>query len=481
MRFLPTITGNPTRLLTGLALCVTALPAFAEEPTPSRVYPQTYTDRVTPWYDPSGWYRKIENAFTKDEPPVKSEKVPIVTAVPVSESNPTTSVSAVPSGTKTAAPIPVTSAPTVSSSPVDAMMVRPAEAGPAWKWYGYGTVTPSQNPLAPQGSYKSVPHDWHAQNGTTPGALPSLGSPLMVNTKPQPEPMSTPMPLATKTNIGSPPAPPKSNVPDLGPASPSITDQKPLGPDIVMPTVETPKDEEHKLPAVVTPPAIVPATPVVNEGSESIIQPAPAVLKPPKPDQQPVEEETPASAFPTSGAILRRPIRIESPDVPTPVLPAPVPVPTPAPEQPRTPAVEQRPVRPIPAPVPEQPRMPVAPQRPIQPVERPDGAALPSVNTDSPDIPVESAPGIVIPGSPGSMSRLARPSYIARAQQPNPLEEAIRRTAGEIVRDIRPTGPNAFAVVLKPGNIDAAWQARERLSKLPELKRLTITFEIPAR
>jgi hypothetical protein len=139
----------------------------------------------------------------------------------------------------------------------------------------------------------------------------------------------------------------------------------------------------------------------------------------------------------------------------------------------------------VPSPAPEQPKAkPVELPKPptvTTPVERPDGAALPSTNTDAPDIPVEEAPGIVIPGGPGSTSRLPRPAYTARAQQPDTVEEVIRQAGGDIVRDVKPTGPNAVKVVLRTANIDAAWQARERLAKLPELKRVTVTFEVVGR
>lgn len=298
-------------------MCVSALPAVAD-PAPSREYPKTYTERVTPWYDPAGLIRKVGDVFTSDAP----VNVPTPAGKPMSV-----------------------------GTPVDAMMVRPpGDGGPAWKWYGYGTVTPNQNPHAPQGVYRPITPDWHAQSGTTPGAVPGAG--LMM---PQRPPTDWP-------SLASKPAPPSGDL-ILPPPSEATSLAKPPV-----------KDEENK-PAVLTPPSLATPEP---PAAKDIAEPPAATIKSPAairvPGQVPDESPAPPLA-PGVGATLRKPVRQDSPEEPANVLPAPTPVPAPAAE----------PAKPVQA-------KPVA--------DRPAGTALPITNTDTPDIPVEAAPGIVIPGGP---------------------------------------------------------------------------------
>ncbi len=412
------ITGLRTRLLTGATLCVSAWPAVAGDPAPSREYPKTYTERITPWYDPAGMIRKVGNVFSADTP----VNMPAVGA------------------------------------PVDGIMRPAGDGGPAWKWYGYGTVTPNQNPHAPQGLYQPVPHDWHTQAGTTPGAVPGAMPGALAGAAPA---VGFTRPVEPLLNLPAMTAKPAKSRPET-PAE--LTKPVTEDADLLIGPLTLPKDaagqakapekEESSAPAVLTPPALAPETPAANEPPSATIK-SPATIRVPGP----IPDESPAPPLaPGVGASLRKPVRADAPESPAQVLPAPTPVPAPAP------AIEQ------PKPKPATPA-----------IDRPDGAALPTTNTDGPDIPVESAPGIVSPGGPGSVSKHMRPAYTARAQQPSSVEEAIRRAGGDIVRDVKPTGPNAVTVVLRTGNIDAAWQARDRLAKLPELKRVTVTFEVVGR
>lgn len=45
-------------------------------------------------------------------------------------------------------------------------------ASPAYRWYGYGTVTPGANTFAPAGDYPHGSAQWYSQTGATPGAFP---------------------------------------------------------------------------------------------------------------------------------------------------------------------------------------------------------------------------------------------------------------------------------------------------------------------
>jgi hypothetical protein len=49
----------------------------------------------------------------------------------------------------------------------------PIFAGPpAYRWYGYGSVTPGANPYAPSGLYPKASANWYSVTGATPGAFP---------------------------------------------------------------------------------------------------------------------------------------------------------------------------------------------------------------------------------------------------------------------------------------------------------------------
>jgi hypothetical protein len=47
-----------------------------------------------------------------------------------------------------------------------------ASGSPAYRWYGYGTITPGANPYAPAGTPPTAPAGWLSQTGATPGAFP---------------------------------------------------------------------------------------------------------------------------------------------------------------------------------------------------------------------------------------------------------------------------------------------------------------------
>jgi hypothetical protein len=94
----------------------------------------------------------------------------------------------------------------------------------------------------------------------------------------------------------------------------------------------------------------------------------------------------------------------------------------------------------------------------------------------SPDIPVEPAPGIVPPS--GGVSMGNRP-ITARGLPPIDLPASIRQACGADVRvmEVAPTGPKHLVVRLA-GTLDAARAARERMSKLPELREYRVDFDL---
>ena len=164
------------------AACAIGGPAIAD-PLPSRDYPPTYSSHKAPWYDPF----KI---FTS------SDQKPGVASHPITTTSP-------PALATNATPQPVITTP-------------------AWKWYGYGTPTPGQNPLAPNGSYPGVPGNWYTSSGATPGAVPParLGASV-------PGVVPDPIPTPHRT-FGSDHVAPV--IPPSGPSLPDATTRTPIAP-----------------------------------------------------------------------------------------------------------------------------------------------------------------------------------------------------------------------------------------------------------
>ncbi|MBO0698474.1 MAG: hypothetical protein J2P46_08775, partial [Zavarzinella sp.] len=102
-------------------VCAVGGPAAADDPSPSRAYPPTYSSRKGPWYDPFNLFSGSDKKTPSPAPP------------------PTTSPQSQP----------------VPNSAVD--HAPGPSATPRWKWYGYGTPTPSRNPAAPTGAYGAAP------------------------------------------------------------------------------------------------------------------------------------------------------------------------------------------------------------------------------------------------------------------------------------------------------------------------------------
>jgi hypothetical protein len=83
----------------------------------------------------------------------------------------------------------------------------PVYAGPpAYRWYGWGTVTPGANPLAPTGQYPRASAQWYAITGATPGAFP-----VPVTNPNRPAPGNEPpayLPASARAAVYVPPTPP---------------------------------------------------------------------------------------------------------------------------------------------------------------------------------------------------------------------------------------------------------------------------------
>ena len=119
---------------------------------------------------------------------------------------------------------------------------------------------------------------------------------------------------------------------------------------------------------------------------------------------------------------------------------------------------------------------PAAPAPPTVQPRTPLQRELPS--SESPDIPVEAAPGIVAPPV-GGVSQVDH-RVTARGLAPSAdLAPAVRRACGTDVRvmEVSPIGPKRLLVRLA-GTVDAALVARDRLSQVPELAGWRVDFDL---
>ena len=107
-----------------------------------------------------------------------------------------------------------------ASSPFQGMGQNgaPVYAGPpAYRWFGYGSVTPGTNTLAPNGQYPKASADWHRLTGATPGAVPVPVSNNGVRTVGGVEPPAYQQPVVRPQAPSTPPpsyaSPPVATVP----------------------------------------------------------------------------------------------------------------------------------------------------------------------------------------------------------------------------------------------------------------------------
>lgn len=210
-----------------------------------------------------------------------------------------------------------------------------------------------------------------------------------------------------------------------------------------IPTGSLPGGQPY-VPGVIPDPLPLPKMPAGPSPFVAVAPPDGPVVPPPAPADGVDWKSSAASirlpvATPTSNegprATLRAPVRDDGPSTP-PTPPAP-----PGP-QPRTPLQRQ----------------------------------LPASN--SPDIPVEPAPGIVAPPV-GGVSMADRPVTARGLAPAGDLSAAVRAACGADVRvmEVTSIGPKRMLVRLA-GSADAALAARDRLAHLPELHGWRVDFDL---
>jgi hypothetical protein len=345
----------------------------------------------------------------------------------------------------------------------------PVFAGPpAYRWYGWGSVTPGANPLAPTGQYPKASANWYAITGATPGAFPvPVGNPgqtpsgtepptyglsrsptapqpvVPIATPPQPAIQYTERPEGSKFGLMPEPKlvpggtgaalPPPSFGPPPVPPAPSV------------PTLTPPPLPK---PAAVAPPVVPPPAPVAVKPPAPVLPPAPTV---PKPDQ--------GAMLPALPPVPPLPAISAVPPVP------PVPVPLPV--------AEATPPAGIPGPLPTS----------VTTTPPKEESNWQPANESAPPPPGTWAPSQgMAPETGGRTGRAPSAPVVARGQMndktPDPIATLIQqmcqgRATGV---EVRFTGTKKLQVCFEVRGANAAQQLVGEISKRPELTAYQIDF-----
>lgn len=118
-------------------------------------------------------------------------------------------------------------------------------------------------------------------------------------------------------------------------------------------------------------------------------------------------------------------------------------------------------------------KVPVAAAEPAAPAVPPPGAALPNAGSESPDIPVEAAPGVVVPPL---TTRGAAPERTALDDFAAVAKRADGPDARVLAVDV--VGPRSAVVRLSATRVEAARAVRQQFADAPALKGWRINFEL---
>lgn len=309
--------------------------ARGAEPAPSLAFGGTPVERRAPQSGPSWLTGADQNLLPAGGAPAKSGSVKQLTPAPgakdVEPNFRERFKNAMPSfGTKDAPPNPLPDQLTKKPAPAAKPTPEPVQptaatafkavsgtgapvyAGPpAYRWYGWGTVTPGANPSAPAGQYPHASAAWYAVTGATPGAFPvpvtSGGQPLPGVEPPtygiartQLPPASAPVAPAAGTVPGGYVPPPASALPpEARPIPPEPKFQPSPStfappPAFIPPALPAPKPTLPPLPPTIAVPTIA-QPPALKPVSV-----APPALPPiPKPDTSALAVPPPASLVPS--------------------------------------------------------------------------------------------------------------------------------------------------------------------------------------
>lgn len=381
-------------------------------------------------------------------------------------------------GDKSAGPQPLPQAPQ-PPQPTAATPFRgtgangaPVFAGPpAYRWYGWGSVTPGANPLAPAGQYPKASANWYSITGATPGAFPvPVANPgrMAPGTEPPNYGLAARQPLPVSTVSVTPqpqPAPPvpqyteRPDVPRYNPAAESKFLPGPAvgaapAPAFAPPSVPVGPPPIPK-PAPAGAPVLPPPVPTLPPPS------APAVVAPLVPPAIPVAKPEPVATLP--------PVTVAPPVVPS-VVPS---------VEPLAPAVEPKPIGTTPSPLPtsvtaDPPREEVN-WKQSDPATRPGTWAPAPGAAPLPTKPAEPAPS-------WQSGRAHVPPVVARGQSDNDRSDPIVGVIKQVCAtratglEVRWTGTKKLSVCFEIRTAESAQRLVADISKRPELLAYQIDF-----
>ncbi len=368
----------------------------------------------------------------------------------------------------------------------------PVFAGPpAYRWYGWGSVTPGANAFAPNGVYPKASANWYSITGATPGAFPvPVMNPL--RSPPGTEPPTygvarvTPqpvVPVSTQPAVSPWPQPPAQPSPQLPPqprptlptAEPSKFGSSGESKFLPTPSMSTPPVTQPmpvSLPKMTPPPATTPMPvslpPVPVTVKEAAPIPIPSLTPAPKPDALATTDTPKPLPFVPSVVPLVPSVEPNSPDVKTPT-PLPVSVVEDT-KQPQLPEVKREEPKPA-APKREEYHWQTAPE-PTQPAP---GTWTPAGGQQPQPKPLETVPA----WKAGDAN--AKP-IVVRAQMPNndkdPVATLIRQVCNGRASDleVRWAGTKKLYVCFEIRTADEARKLVTDISKRPELAPYQIDF-----
>jgi hypothetical protein len=329
---------------------------------------------------------------------------------------------------------------------------QPVYAGPpAYRWYGWGSVTPGANPIAPSGRYPIASANWYAITGATPGAIP-----VPVVNPSRPVPGTEPPAYVTAPG-------------QRRPAVPAVNYATPL-------TYQPPPPPAYPADAEVLPPATIipPPMPVTHAPDPAKPVSVPTISAPPagggptttRTEPEPLGARTEPLPVIASGTVpAADPVHI-----PLPVLPA---APSGLPVPPVATAPDGKPA-PTPSPLPTS----VTDDQNWQPGS---GRAVPNEwNTPGGARPAPAP----LPVRPQSRGNDGGAGVVARGQVDEPTSDPV---AGLIRRlcdrranglDIRWTGTKKLTVAFASPTAAEAQKLVKEISARPELTPYQIDFSV---
>jgi len=375
----------------------------------------------------------------------------------------------------------------------------PVYAGPpAYRWYGWGTVTPGANPLAPAGQYPKASANWYAITGATPGAFPvPVGNAVrtVVGTEPpsyglaaRTPPAPQPVPPPTQQQLAQQqPAPHATERPDPPRFAPGTGPKFMPGSDsagAAHPPVFNPPPAPVGVPTLTPPPVTKPVasapvlTPTLPPPPSSVVavkEPGPANLPPlpelPKATKEP--EPVPPAPNPKPDQAAVSPPAILPPLPIPPIAAAPLvePVRVPVPVIETNPVVETRPAN-VPLPTSatnNPPREELRWQQSTEPATPAPGTWAPAPGaTPLPTVPAGTAPGTPAPVARGQMGD----------QQPDPITTLIKQICQGRAEgvEVRWTGTKKLSVCFEVHTRAEAQKLVNDISRRPELVSYQIDF-----